>query len=531
MHKLIKRYQLGGGLTSPTYTPTYNTGTDLYNNITNPNFNNINTSFINAIQPNLEFQSNLGDTTALGLSAISQLSQGLKSPINSESSKGVIGSSSGGKKGMSPKLQQGLQVAGQVVGATYDYIPTMDKTINNNDATMQNLRAGVNKGLMSSGNPYLMAAGLVNTGIDKLGGFTDASQGLGKKTDTINKIASLALPGAGWFAKRTDKYKMSDTLKENASAYGGTFAKGKIAQQNANAKLLVGRKKANYLISEVRRQDRDINDIMDRAYGGTFAKGKIAQQNANAKLLVGRKKANYLISEVRRQDRDINDIMDRAQDDFLASNNAQTIGLQNQMDLNGINWNRALRAKEGLKLDRNFAQQVIKLTKDKKNNAQNVQVDIIEFKNGGTFNVIPRAKEGLKLDRNFAQQVIKLTKDKKNNAQNVQVDIIEFKNGGTFNVIPSGALHAHKHHLEDVDEKFEEVTTKGIPVITENEEGIVQHAEVEKEEIIFNLEVTKQLEKLMQDGSDEAAIEAGKLLVHEILENTVDNTGLLNKIE
>lgn len=437
MHKLIKRYQLGGGLTSPTYTPTYNTGTDLYNNITNPNFNNINTSFINAIQPNLEFQSNLGDTTALGLSAISQLSQGLKSPINSESSKGVIGSSSGSKKGMNPKLQQGLQVAGQVVGATYDYIPTMDKTINNNDATMQNLRAGVNKGLMSSGNPYLMAAGLINTGIDKLGGFTDASQGLGKKTDTINKIASLALPGAGWFAKRTDKYKMSDTLKENASAYGGTFAKGKIAQQNANAKLLVGRKKANYLISEVRRQDRDINDIINRA-----------------------------------------------QDDFLASNNAQTIGLQNQMDLNGINWNKALRA-----------------------------------------------KEGLKLDRNFAQQVIKLSKDKKNNTQNVQVDIIEFKNGGTFNVIPSGALHAHKHHLEDVDEKFEDVTTKGIPVITENEEGIVQHAEVEKEEIIFNLEVTKQLEKLMQDGSDKAAIEAGKLLVHEILENTVDNTGLLNKIE
>ncbi|MGYP000749932642 len=35
----------------------------------------------------------------------------------------------------------------------------------------------------------------------------------------------------------------------------------------------------------------------------------------------------------------------------------------------------------------------------------------------------------------------------------------------------------------------------------------------------------------MQDGSDEAAIEAGKLLVYEILENTVDNTGLLNTVE
>lgn len=35
----------------------------------------------------------------------------------------------------------------------------------------------------------------------------------------------------------------------------------------------------------------------------------------------------------------------------------------------------------------------------------------------------------------------------------------------------------------------------------------------------------------MEDGSEEAAIEAGKLLVHEILENTVDNTGLLKTIE
>ena len=108
----------------------------------------------------------------------------------------------------------------------------------------------------------------------------------------------------------------------------------------------------------------------------------------------------------------------------------------------------------------------------------------------------------------------------------------KFAEGGKVNVIPSGALHAHKHHLEDVDEKVEEVTTKGIPVITEEKGGdIKQHAEVEREEIIFNLEVTKQLEKLMQDGSDEAAIEAGKLLVHEILENTVDNTGLLNTVE
>jgi hypothetical protein len=45
------------------------------------------------------------------------------------------------------------------------------------------------------------------------------------------------------------------------------------------------------------------------------------------------------------------------------------------------------------------------------------------------------------------------------------------------------------------------------------------------------LEVTKKLEELMEDGSEEAALEAGKLLADEILNNTEDRTGLLNEIE
>ena len=105
-------------------------------------------------------------------------------------------------------------------------------------------------------------------------------------------------------------------------------------------------------------------------------------------------------------------------------------------------------------------------------------------------------------------------------------DIKAFKEGGKVNVIPDGALHKNKHHLEEVDEKFEDVTTKGIPVIVESEDGeVIQQAEVEREEIIFRLEVTKKLEELSKKHTDEAAIEAGKLLVKEILYNTEDNTG------
>lgn len=102
----------------------------------------------------------------------------------------------------------------------------------------------------------------------------------------------------------------------------------------------------------------------------------------------------------------------------------------------------------------------------------------------------------------------------------------KYKDGGKMNVIPEGALHARLNHL-DVDN----ITKKGIPVIIKNGDKVEQQAEVECNEIIFRKEVTTELEKLCQDGSDEAAVKAGELLVKEILENTQDNTGLINTIE
>lgn len=217
-------------------------------------------------------------------------------------------------------------------------------------------------------------------------------------------------------------------------------------------------------------------------------KANTAAQNAGAKILFGRNKANSMIANAKLADSKVNDIMEENDLAMTLSNNP-LLGIGTQMKLNGGYQQNGVRTgKSGLKMDREFAKRVVKLSKGKKSKVQKIQEEV-------------RAEE-----------------------------VAGFKNGGAVNVIPDGALHKNRHHLEDVDEKFEEVTTKGIPVITEGD-GITQHAEVEREEIIFNLDVTKQLEKLMEDGSDEAAIEAGKLLVHEILENTVDNTGLINKVE
>ena len=112
--------------------------------------------------------------------------------------------------------------------------------------------------------------------------------------------------------------------------------------------------------------------------------------------------------------------------------------------------------------------------------------------------------------------------------------IPEFQNGGSINVIPDGALHARKHNM-DVDG----ITKKGIPVVSEKDGEIEQQAEIERNEVILRLEVTQKLEELekkfyseesTQEEKDECALEAGKLLVYELLENTVDNTGLLNEV-
>lgn len=112
--------------------------------------------------------------------------------------------------------------------------------------------------------------------------------------------------------------------------------------------------------------------------------------------------------------------------------------------------------------------------------------------------------------------------------------IPEFQNGGSINVIPDGALHARKHNMD-----LDGITKKGIPVISEKDDGkIEQQAEIELNEIILRLEVTQKLEELeekyyddqtSQKEKEEAALEAGKLLVYEILENTQDNTNLIKE--
>lgn len=309
--------------------------------------------------------------------------------------------------------------------------------------------------------------------------------------------AAMAIPGVGTIIGGA--MKVGGMLSDGLTALGVGTDQMTTADKILDSKFLkltplglvnaIGAKKADTIT-----KDNEAFEQVGSSYGGTQATVDDALTKSGKKygLLSGkaRNKANQQIHNAQMQQSKMSNIADEAQMAFTASNNP-LIGLGTQLQLNGGYQQSTVRAgKSGLKMDREFAKRVIKLSNGKKSKAKKIQEEV-------------RMEE-----------------------------VAGFKNGGAVNVIPDGALHAHKHHLEDVDGKFEEVTTKGIPVITEEKGGdIKQHAEVEREEIIFNLDVTKQLEKLMQDGSNEAAIEAGKLLVHEILENTVDNTGLLKTVE
>lgn len=137
----------------------------------------------------------------------------------------------------------------------------------------------------------------------------------------------------------------------------------------------------------------------------------------------------------------------------------------------------------------------------------------------------------------MAKSGTKLNPAKLRNIVN-KVEIKRFKQGGTMNVIPEGAFHSRKHSLpEDISEQ---VTKKGIPVVTEEEGGVLQqHAEIEKNEIIFHKKATDKIEDLFErynkaeskEEKDKLALECGKYITKEILVNTDDRTGLIDSIE
>lgn len=264
------------------------------------------------------------------------------------------------------------------------------------------------------------------------------------------------------------------------------------------------------------------------SYGGSVTDINNAVAKANKKYGLfssgSRNKANRQIDEARRQQNIMTDIAGQASDQRAMINDLNYIN--HQFTLNGGYDQRYMRvAKSGMKL-----QDKINFIKQKRtiNNVINLDtkeiewepIIIEEFKEGGN---LPELWEPI-IEDLWEPIIEDIESYKEGGKTKEELETPEIEETNQKNLIPEGALHKNKHHMEHT----EGLTQKGIPVIDNDGE---QQAEIELDEIIFTLEVTKKLEELYKEGTDEAAIEAGKLLVKEILFNTDDRTGLIAKCE
>lgn len=525
---------------------------------------------------------------------------------NSETSNGSNGASNGreqGSIGGEQSAQGGfMQGAGygmiaQGVGGIVNKFPTPNADLNSNNQMAAQARGAISNALMSSGNPYAMAAGAIVMGLDKTGGFTDMSQGLGTGNDVGNAVMSFLLPGAGYFMPQTDNYKMSAGMQAMQSGYAGAVQNAGTAEGNAGAKLWFGRGKANSMIANAKTKDLTIQGIKKQSDLDYQAMASMTQNKAmnNAYNLRGGYHQAYAragkfgmrIDKVKQLSLQVKfKNPDEIKDIYVMKDGGQffkDIFTPTSEEENKTFFD-ALFMQEGGKVekkkdDKTYQEFLSTLPKnlqegndgedgyrmrylfdnspDVWNFEDALKAGLFELNSEDNtyhgFSIFPSTGEFLKsknhptiqyeLDwyngdsddaKKFREEYDLITEEdgKPLTYYKYKRKVKSNKEGGQMNVIPEGSLHARLHHMENASE----FTKKGIPVV-DNEGN--QQAEIELNEIIFNKEVTQQLEELCKKfNSDEYtakekenfAIEAGKLLSVQIMENTDDRTGLINTI-
>lgn len=324
------------------------------------------------------------------------------------------------------------------------------------------------------------------------------TQGLDSVYDTAANTVSSVSPLAGGIMKRGAMLGKAvgslgggtDGMTTTDSILGSSFF-------NLSPIGLIngfGGKRTNTLTQG--QGERDAIANVGSSYGGTLANWQDAAAKSHKKYGAfssgSRRKANRQINKAENQMNTMQNISTTSEirnllANYMGDKNNQTYQFNLQRGYNP----RTQIGKFGIKIkDLNRAKNIVKLSKGKKQD-------------------IKKAKEGLKLEE-------------KEFKPNGEWSPRLFQNGGDINVIPEGALHARKNNMETPN-----ITKKGIPVIDNDGK---QQAEIERNEIIFRKEVTDKIEKLSKDGSDDAAIECGKLLASEIFENTEDRTGLIKEV-
>ena len=359
---------------------------------------------------------------------------------------------------------------------------------------------------------------LKSEGVKKAGEF-------GGKAGKVADIADILVRSGNDWAPQTGFENTWDTASTLAMKFGplGKAVGGgmKVAKVVSD---LFGSKTQNFA------KDMATLETVGGSYGGSSALIEDAANKAGKKYGLfasgARRRANRLIDRARVQQYAMQGIADDARDLNSIRSYMDPYYLQYESDMSGGYDQRYMHvAKLGgtLTLNRGTA----------------LQNSLLEsFKKGGTIEFNAEIT-GTEVYDSWEPVIdfdeISLLKEG-GSIKQPEIEVIE-TNTVQKSVIPDGALHKNKHNLDKVGVDDKEMTKKGIPVVDNNGE---QQAEIELNEIIFTLEVTKELEKrykeyydddTKQSRKDELALEAGKLLWKEIIYNTDDRTGLIDTLK
>lgn len=482
-------------------------------------------------------------------------------------------------------------IAGGIADTIGSFIPKKDQHQSTEmadaayDQVANTLMAIPGWGTIAGG--IMKVGGLLSDGLTAMGVGTDGMTKLDRALDS----KFLKLTPLGWInglgAKKTRDFRMDqETYEDQGSAYGGTYDDIQDAEQKAGKKygLLSNRKRkqANAFIDEAERKENIIQDINEQAqtnlnaqrYWGNSFRSQMLLNGGHRNMAVGRHGMSLqLISKSKEiakkykqggsikqsiielvSPEDIPEFQDGGQINKKSRTLQELIEYAKKKNPRFIQrMSEPLKYVEWIDKDGKTTHGTHELTYSEDDNGYFIFPMIQEDNKGNlvrytnwreAYDNAFKNKNGLYVDTKDEAELFTVSGQNDDGTfygykagwpEFFNQKPTKYKEGGSINVIPEGALHARKHNMD-----MEGITPKGIPVVSNKEGGEVeQQAEIERAEIILRLELTQKLEELQKkfynkDTSDkekdECALEAGQLLVQEILYNTQDNANLINQV-
>lgn len=515
----------------------------------------------------------------------------------SQANKGIKAGLEGAKSAKMGGIGATIGAASDLVGSFMPQKTEYDGAKGDITQTMDSVYDGISDAAMSLGPVGMLAGGimkggaLLGKGLNALGGGTDGMT----STDAILGSSFLSLTPLGlvngFGGKKADTItKDNEAFAQVGSSYTGSESSVNDALQKSGKKYGLlssgARKRANEEIAEAKRQQSIISDISQDVQDRTAIRTAMAAINGNRRGFHMQGGYDQAAIRVGRQGMPI-ELLEKARTIIKAQQGTKTLDPfqvylqslpENQRDSTNYRvkdyWEYNGRPKDfeeakrkgmfveqedfddtgkslgkswhGFTVAENPNTGELEFMKSSQHPTIQKELDWYNSDDGADF----RSQYELVKTEPYYKYVKRKTPIKQETPQHRNggsiielisettislvdpLNVPEFQNGGSINVIPDGALHARKHNMN-----LDGITEKGIPVVSEKDNGkIEQQAEIEKEEVIFRLEVTQKLEELekkyyseeaSQKEKDEYALEAGKLITEELLHNTKDNAGLL----